>query len=168
MSAGVDPTTGRYAWVIRTVRGTKRDACSALRQLEVEVANGQVGLEDPTVAALLERWLTHINDLGRSPATLYNYRRYVDREFVPVIGSLRLSKLTAGHLDRLYSALRRRGLAPATIRQIHAVMRAASASGCPVGPRVAECCVVGVCAVPTAAGATAADGRRGDGAHPRG
>jgi integrase len=49
----------------------------------------------------------------------------VTKELVPVIGSVRLSKLTAGHLDRLYSALRRRGLAAATIRQIHAIMRAA-------------------------------------------
>ena len=65
-----------------------------------------------------------MEDLGRSPATLSNYRRYVTKELVPVIGSVRLSKLTAGHLDRLYSALRRRGLAPATIRQIHAIMRA--------------------------------------------
>ena len=95
------------------------------RQLEVEVANGQIGVEDPTVAELLGRWLDHVEDLGRSPATLYNYRRYVTKELVPVIGAVRLSKFTAGHLDRLYSALRRRGLAPATIRQIHAIMRAA-------------------------------------------
>ena len=38
---------------------------------------------------------------------------------------MRLSKLTAGHLDGLYSSLRRRGLAPATIRQMHAIVRAA-------------------------------------------
>jgi integrase len=126
VSAGVDPTTGRYSRVIHTVRTTsKREARAALRRLEVEVASGLVGSEDPTVEELLERWLAHLEDLGRSPSTLYGYRRYVNRELVPVIGSLRLSKLTAGHLDRLYSALRRRGLAPATIRQIHAVIRAA-------------------------------------------
>ncbi|HXU98088.1 MAG TPA: tyrosine-type recombinase/integrase [Jiangellaceae bacterium] len=91
----------------------------------MEVASGQIGLDDPTVAQLLERWLAHLEDLGRSPATLYNYRRYVDRELVPTIGGVRLSKLTASHLDRVYSSLRRRGLAPATIRQIHAIVRAA-------------------------------------------
>jgi integrase len=69
--------------------------------------------------------MTHLEDVGRSPATLYNYRRYIDRELVPAIGTLRLSKLTAGHLDGLYSSLRRRGLAPATIRQVHAIVRAA-------------------------------------------
>ncbi len=77
------------------------------------------------MAELFERWMIHLADLGRSPATLYNYGRYIDRELVPTIGALRLSKLTAGHLDGLYSALRRRGLAPATIRQMHAIVRAA-------------------------------------------
>ena len=126
VSAGVDPSTGRYARVIRTVQAsTKRAAKAALRELEVEVAGGQIGLDDPTVTQLLERWMTHLEDIGRSPATLYNYRRYVDRELAPTIGALRLSKLTASHLDGLYSALRRRGLAPATIRQIHAIVRAA-------------------------------------------
>ena len=75
VSAGVDPSTGRYARVIRTVRASnRRDARAALRRLEVEVASGQVSMEDPTVAELLERWMAHLQDLGRSPATLYGYR----------------------------------------------------------------------------------------------
>ncbi len=127
VSAGVDPSTGRYA--PGDPHGASLDRSGRRRprfaELEVEVASGQVGLDDPTVAELLERWMAHLEDLGRSPATLYNYRRYVDRELVPTIGAVRLSKLTAGHLDGLYSALRRRGLAPATIRQIHAIVRAA-------------------------------------------
>jgi len=126
VSAGVDPTTGRYSRVIRTVRTrSKREAKAALHELEVEVASGLVGLDDPTVAELLGRWLEHVTHLGRSPSTIYNYRNCIARELAPAIGALRLSKLTAGHLDRLYSSLRERGLAPATIRYVHAIMRAA-------------------------------------------
>ena len=77
------------------------------------------------MSELLARWLDHVKALGRSPSTLYNYRNCIARELVPVIGTIRLSKLTAGHLDRLYSSLRERGLAPATIRQVHAIIRAA-------------------------------------------
>jgi site-specific recombinase XerC len=122
----VVPNTGRYSRVIRTVRtGSKREAKAALRRLEVEVAIGLVGLEDPLMAELLERWLAHLEDLGRSPSTLYGYRKYVYRGLLPAIGAVRWSKLTAGHLDRLDSSLRRRGLAPATVRQIHAIVRAA-------------------------------------------
>jgi hypothetical protein len=44
---------------------------------------------------------------------------------LPSIGNVRLSKLTARHLDALYTTVDRRRLAPATIRQIHALVRAA-------------------------------------------
>ena len=126
VSAGWDPGTAGYRRVIRTVRTTsRREAKTALARLEVEVASGRVGPSDPTVAELLERWMEHLERLGRSDSTLYNYRRYINRELRPTIGGLRLSKLTARDLDGLYTALTRRGLAPATVRQIHAVMRAA-------------------------------------------
>jgi integrase len=126
VSAGVDPSTGRYARVTRTFRTpSKREARAALRRLEEEVASGLVGVEDPTVADLLERWLTHLAGLGRSPSTIYGYRNTLNRAVIPAIGKVRLSKLTAGHLDALYASQRERGLAPATIRQIHAILRAA-------------------------------------------
>jgi integrase len=126
VSAGLDPATGRYSRVIRTVRTTsKREARAALRRLEEEVASGLVGLDDPTVSELLDLWLEHVTALGRSPSTLYNYHNCVKRELVPAIGSVRLSKLTAAHLDRLYASLGARGLAPATVRQVHAIIRAA-------------------------------------------
>ena len=164
VSAGVDPTTGRYARVIRTVRGTKREARSALHQLEVEVANGQVGVEDPTVAELLE----------------------------PVAGACRGPRAVAGDALQL-PAVRDEGAGPghrlATAVEAHrgppgpALLRAApagpgsgddppdprhhaggAAPGRPLGPRVAECCVVGIRAVAAAAGAASADRRRGHGA----
>jgi hypothetical protein len=126
VSTGWDPATSRYGRVIRTVRTTsRREVKAALARLEVEVAGGHVGASDPTVAQLLSRWMDHLARLGRSDSTLCNYRRYVNRELLPTIGNVRLSKLTARHLDALYDALTKRGLAPATVRQIHALMRAA-------------------------------------------
>jgi integrase len=126
VSTGWDPETSRYNRVIRTVHTTSRRAAkAALAKLEVEVASGQVGTADPSVAELLERWMEHLERLGRSESTLYNYRRYINRELGPTIGGVRLSKLSARHLDGLYTALTKRGLAPATVRQIHALMRAA-------------------------------------------
>ncbi len=95
VAAGRDPDTGAYRRVIRTVKGvSKREAKAALAELEVAVAAGRVGANDPTLAELLERWMEHLAGLGRSDSTLYNYRRYIDREIVPVLGSNRLSKPT--------------------------------------------------------------------------
>ena len=160
VSAGVDPTTGRYTRVIRTARvATKREAKAALRQLEVEVASGLVGFEDPSVAELLERWLAHLEDLGRSPSTLYGYRNCVNRDVIardrcrPVVEADRrppgravlvAASTRSGPGDHPPDARHRPG---------------GVASGRAVGARVTQCCVVGVGAVATPAGAAAADGR---------
>ena len=95
-----------------------------MADLESAVAAGRVSDDDPPLAELLERWMEHIAGLGRADTTLYHYRQYIDREIVPVLGAIRLSKLKALDIDRLYTKLRKRGLAPATIRQIHAILRA--------------------------------------------
>ena len=92
--------------------------------LEAAVAAGKISFEDMTLADLLERWMEHIAGLGRADTTLYHYRQYIDRELRPVLGAIRLSKLKAPDIDRLYTKLRKRGLAPATIRQVHAILRA--------------------------------------------
>ena len=126
VSAGRDASTGRYRRVIRTVRTTsKREAKAALAQLEVQVRAGQVGPSDITMAELFDLWLDHLEAKGRSKHTLYGYRRYIRRDLVPALGSIRLSKLTVLHLDRFYDSLTKRGLAPATVRQAHALIRGA-------------------------------------------
>lgn len=125
VSAGLDPATGRYRRVVRTVQSkSRREVKAALAEFEVAVAAGRVAPVEVTVAELLERWMAHLTGLDRAETTLYHYRKYIDREIVPVLGGTRLSKLTALDIDRLYTKLRNRGLAPATIRQIHAILRA--------------------------------------------
>lgn len=125
VSAGRDAATGKYRRVVRTFASTsRREARAALAKLETEVAAGMVSFDDPTLADLLDRWMEHITSVGRAPTTLYHYRQYIDREIVPVLGAIRLSKLTALDIDGLYGRLRKRDLAPATIRQIHSILRA--------------------------------------------
>lgn len=87
--------------------------------------SGRVGPDDVTLAELLDRWMEHLRSKGRSENTLYGYRRYIERDLVPALGSTRLSKLTALNVDRFYDSLTDRGLAPATVRQAHAILRAA-------------------------------------------
>ena len=130
VSTGRDPATGKYRRVVRTVRADgKRAAKAALSKLEVEVAAGHVVAVDPTFGELLDRWIAHVRSLRRSDATLYHYEQYIQREIKPVFGMTRLSKMNALDLDRFYSGLTARGLAPATVRQIHAIMRASLNQG---------------------------------------
>ncbi len=56
VSAGLDPTTGRYRREIRRIKTTsKREAKAALAELETAVAAGRVSSDDPTLGQLLER-----------------------------------------------------------------------------------------------------------------
>ena len=78
VSAGLDPATGRYRRVIRTVRATsKREVKAALTDLEAAVAAGKFSFDDMTFADLLERWMEHITGLGRAETTLYHYQQCV-------------------------------------------------------------------------------------------
>ncbi|MGH9918095.1 MAG: tyrosine-type recombinase/integrase, partial [Nitrososphaerales archaeon] len=63
--------------------------------------------------------------LGRSPTTMREYRRIVDKIVNPELGRMKLSKLSARHLDSLYAKLIARGLKPISVRHVHTLMGAA-------------------------------------------
>ena len=64
-------------------------------------------------------------------STRVTYKGYVERTILPTLGHLPLRRLDTATLDRFYSELRGRGghggrpMAPATVRQIHAILRRA-------------------------------------------
>lgn len=123
---GVDPISGKKRYRTRSFRGSKREARKALNALVSEVDRGTVAPAAKTVGALLDAWLDHIEHLGRSPTTLYGYRRLV-AQLPPGFVAQPLAKVTPMMIDDLYRYLgtvgRRR---PATVR-FHAVLRAAFA-----------------------------------------
>jgi len=87
------------------------------------VTAGAVRPAEISVAAALDRWLEFVSD-ELSPTTLREYRRLLDRRIQPALGERSLTRLTTADLDGFYSALSRQaGLAPATIRQIHSILR---------------------------------------------
>lgn len=92
--AGRDSSTGRKRYVTRTVRGTKRQAQSALAALVTELERGQVvaGPSGATVSALLEAW-SEANADRWSPKTVAETRRFMDRVIGPELGSLPVAKL---------------------------------------------------------------------------
>lgn len=71
--AGTDPVSGKKSYRTRSFQGGKRAASKELTKFVAEVDGGTVGPTRKTVGALLDEWLVHIEHLGRSPSTLYNY-----------------------------------------------------------------------------------------------
>jgi len=95
-----------------------------LAKMVTDVAAGRLTAHTTTVAQLLERWLTHLESLGRSPTTMRKYRDIAGRTVIPAIGSVRLDKLTASQLDALYASLTAKGNKPTTVRRVHALIGA--------------------------------------------
>src|ERR687896_1551217 len=81
--------------------------------------------ENQIVAQYMERWLEDSarGDLGHR--AYHNYKLQITRHISPAFGKLKLSKLTAAHLQSLYAAKLRDGLKPSSVRYIHAVLHRA-------------------------------------------
>ena len=131
---GIDPITNRQKYLTRTFRGGKREADEALARFTTEVSGGGHAAQDTTVGDLIRQWL----DLARndlSPSTVRGYERTIRSYITPTLGKVPLARLRTAQLDRFYAQLREKGgqngtpLAPATVRQAHAIIRRALHQG---------------------------------------
>ena len=73
---------------------------------------------------MLAKCLKQITSEGRSPATLREYRRLIDKRISPALGHLAAVKVTVLELDQFYQGLTDEGLAPASVRQVHGILPA--------------------------------------------
>jgi integrase len=121
---GRDPLTSQPVQRQATFRGTETAARKALAKLVADAQAGKFDRSNATVGQLLDRWLEHITPVRR-PSTIAGYRAKIDHAIRPALGDTRLAKLTAAELDRCYRGWQDKGLAPATVRQYHAIMSAA-------------------------------------------
>ncbi len=123
--AGRDPVTGRRRQISRTVRGTKRQAQKVLNGLVAELDQGNHVGSDATFADVANRWLM-ISGADLSPTTLRRYRQLLDQHIFPALGDRAAHTIRTSDLDDLYLGLiSQTGLAPATVRQVHSVIRRA-------------------------------------------
>jgi integrase len=141
VATGRDPVTGKYGQVSRIWPGYAADdptvttPAQALAKLVRESESGrlaqvaQTELAGTTVEQLLAKWLRQITSEGRSPTTLREYSRLIEKRIKPVIGSRPLADLSVLELDDLYSELTDQGLSPASVRQVHSILRAACRQG---------------------------------------
>ncbi len=71
-----------------------------------------------TVAEYLEYWLK-VHKQNIRPRSQERYKEIVRLHLVPTIGKVKLDKLTAQHLDRLYTSKLESGLSATTVAAIH-------------------------------------------------
>jgi integrase len=123
VSAGYDGQ-GKRVTLSRNFVGTRRQAETALAKLIADVDGQQTKSHAGSVGELLDEWVEWIEP-DRSKYTIREHRRSVDKTIKPSLGSVRVDRLTARHLDDFYRSLRGRGLSAASIRRHHSILSAA-------------------------------------------
>lgn len=106
---------------------TQQEVVARLDRAIVERDQGTLGLAPkvtPTVGEYFDAWLQSKYDL--KPKTRDRYRNDIDLYIRPYLGHVRLDQLKASMIESLYGRLlNERGLAPATVRHVHATLSTA-------------------------------------------
>jgi Phage integrase, N-terminal SAM-like domain len=104
-----------------TFRGTKAEAQAEAAKIIASAATGQyVDASKETVSQFVERWLKDWAQSNVSGKTFERFEELV-RKITKQLGDLPIQKLRPSHLQALYSALSREGLADRTRLHIHRV-----------------------------------------------
>lgn len=112
---------------IRRVRDTKTAAREALADLirdRHRLGGLPAELRSQTVAAFLADWLTSVEGTV-TVNTLKDYRNNVDRHIVPVVGKVKLARLSPPDVQRVLKKASAKGLAPKTVRNIRQTLHTA-------------------------------------------
>jgi integrase len=92
---GWDPVAKQRSYLERTVRGTRREASTALAALVLEAERLSPGApRQGTVGALCEEWLARATS-SLSPRTVVSTRGYLDQAILPALGHVQAARLTA-------------------------------------------------------------------------
>lgn len=123
-------------WEARaTIAGKRRsfyadrqsDALKAMRAAQKAADDGTY-LEPTriTVSAWLDTWLHEYAANTCKPLTLSTYQSRIETHIRPALGKIKLTDLTAAHVQTFYNDLtRNKGLAPKTVNSVHGILHKA-------------------------------------------
>lgn len=127
LSAGVDPVTKKRRQVNGGTYPTKREAQQARNAAAVRVDQGKIlAPSRETFAEYLPSWLERHarTDRGLRPATIENYRRYIDQDIAPSgLGAMKLRDIRRRHINGFIDQLVDAGRGAVTVRRIVAVVQ---------------------------------------------
>lgn len=130
---GLDPVTGKRARVSKIVRGKRTDAQRVLTDL---LGKQDRGVPLPRSRMTLGDWLEEYERVWSgplAPQTRENAAQALRCYVSPALRSVRLVSLRAGHVQAIYNAMAERGLAPATISNLHRVLSSRLAKAVELG-----------------------------------
>jgi integrase len=105
---------------------TRGEVSRKLTAAKVALESGLlVAPEKETVESYLRRWLSDAAGPTVRATTFEGYERMIRLHINPEVGTIRIARLTPQALSRLYRTLLDRGLAPKTVRLVHALLHRA-------------------------------------------
>lgn len=105
---------------------TRKEAATKLQRAIEDRRGHRLVTGAVTVESWMRYWLDEVcPERGIKANTLRSYRSKIDRYITPELGALRLDRLKPEDVRALYNTMRRNGLAEASVRQTHAVLRRA-------------------------------------------
>lgn len=107
-----------YTPTATTPAAIRKEMEKAARDFEEEVRNGKyLDGEHMTFIDLVERWKENYAVKNISQPTLESYMEILNNEIYPVIGNMKVSGITALHIQSIVNGMSDRGLAPGTVRR---------------------------------------------------
>ncbi len=124
ITTGRDPGTGKQ--VQRSIYGkTQKEVRQKLSSFSVDIDNGTyISPQTITVGEWIDTWLSeYLEDIKHS--TKSSYTAFAENHIKPNIGAIKLQKLTAPDIQKLYNTMNKQGLSPKTIKNCHGVVHRA-------------------------------------------
>lgn len=104
VDAGKDPETGKRRQHWHTIKGTKRDAQSALNEMLVAMEKGTyIQPNLVTLGNWLAEWLDSYVAMHTTLRTQESYRSIILRHLIPSLGSIPLKQLQPQHIQSYYA-----------------------------------------------------------------
>jgi integrase len=126
---------GRKGWFASVTVDGRRKILHADTRREVDAlltaaktakeAGGLIIGKSPTIEAFLAQWLAEVIKPNRSAWTWRGYRAAIDNHIVPVIGKIKVERLTPQHVLGLMARMREGGASPKTIANVRVLLRSA-------------------------------------------
>ncbi|MFC1902366.1 tyrosine-type recombinase/integrase [Chloroflexota bacterium] len=100
----VDTITGKRQQKSQTIRGTKRDAERALREILISIEQGSyVKPNKITLGELLRQWLKEYASMNTTDRTQESYTSIIERHLIPALGRVSLVDLQPQHIQSYYA-----------------------------------------------------------------
>jgi integrase len=99
-----DSATGKRRQKSQTIKGTKRDAERALREILLSIEQGSyVKPNKLTLGELLRQWLEDYASMNTTDRTQESYTSIIEKHLIPALGKVSLVELQAQHIQSYYA-----------------------------------------------------------------